>query len=537
MTALALDAGRTARPEAPLPPDRQTWHGVQRRVLAAAAVTPALLLTGMNSTVTDLARPFVVSELASDRYRYQWVTGATLLGAVAGMSLIGWMRARFGLKRAWITGLVIYTLGSLACAATPNSELLVLARFVQSWGNGMAVATVQAILWREFPRQRDAAISLYVVGLYFGRILAPSFSAFFINLPSWRSIFLIEVPLETFAIVATSKLLQPDCPEQEVPRPFDLPGFVLLLFWVTCLMLVLYRFQKWGWQTASGFWLVSGLGVLALSAFLVREFTTPEPLLDLRLFAIRRFAVYVSIKAIFDINFLVIVPLLTVYMAVTRDYQRSTTGLVFLPAVASMGTTLVLGAFVGTRANRRARLLLGLAIVATGTWLLSDIDLFTDKHWLAAVIALWASGAGLMASPVICTPLEGLDAQQVASSASIKNLFRVLPSFVGAGLISVLIERRTDARFDSMRQLLISNRPPYFDVDRGLTDYLTLHGQSPADAAAQAARIIANFVRENATVYANQAAFQYLALLPVLGVALALLLKPIASDAPGPKRA
>jgi EmrB/QacA subfamily drug resistance transporter len=506
-------------------------------VLAAAAVAPALIMTGMNSTITDLARPFVVSELASDRYRYQWVTGATLLGAVAGMSLIGWMRARFGLKRAWLTGLVIYTFGSLATATTPNSELLVLARFVQSWGNGMAVATVQAILWREFPRQRDAAISIYVLGLYFGRILAPSFSAFLINAPSWRSISLIEVPIEAFAFVATSKLLQRDCPRQESPRPFDLPGFALLLFWVTCLMLALYRFQKWGWHSYAGFWLVSGLGVLAFTAFLFREFDTPDPLLDLRLFAINRFRVYFTLKAIFDINFLVIVPLLTVYMTVTRDYMRSTAGLVLLPAVATMGTTLALGARFGTRENRRARLVLGLAIVATGTWLMSSIDLFTDKRWLAAVVAFWASGAGLMASPVICTPLEGLDEQQVASSASIKNLGRVLPAFVGGGIISVLIERRGDARFDSIRLLLTPNRPPFLDVQRGLADYLILHGYSPGDASGQASKVIADFVHANATVYADQAALQYLALLPALGIAVAFLLERIPSEAPGPKRA
>jgi MFS transporter, DHA2 family, multidrug resistance protein len=528
----ALDA---ALPEVALAPDRRTWYGFERRYLAIGAVIPALLLTGLNSTITDLARPFVVSELASDRYRYQWVTGATLLGAVAGMSLIGWMGARFGLKRAWIMGLVIYTFGSLACAVTPNSEFLVLARFVQSWGNGMAVATVQAILWREFPRHRDAAISLYVMGLYLGRILAPSFSAFLINLPSWRSIFLIEVPIESFAVFFSWKLLQPDCPDQESPRPFDFPGFALLLFWVTCLILVFGRFQKWGWQTSSDFWLVSGLGVLSLTAFFVREFTTPEPLLDLRLFAIPRFAVCVIIKGIFDTNFLVIVPLLTVYMAVTRDYMRSTTGLVFLPAIAAMATSLAIGARYGHRSNRKARLIIGLAILAVGTWLLSGLDLFTDKRWLASYIAIWAFGAGLMASPVICTPLEGLDAQQVASSASIKNLFRVLPSFIGGGIISVLIERRTDARFDSMRQLLTPNRPPTLDVYRGLIDYLTMHGMSPEDSAGQAGKMISQFVRENATVYADQAAFKYLALLPILGLALAFLLRTIPPEAPGPK--
>ena len=87
-----------------------------------------------------------------------------------------------------------------------------------------------------------------------------------------------------------------------------------------------------------------------------------------------------------------------------------------------------------------------------------------------------------------------------------------------------------------MRQLLTPNRPPTLDVYRGLLDYLTLHGMSPEDAAAQARRMITQFVRDNATVYADQAALQYLALLPALGVALAFLLRRMPYDAPGPKR-
>ncbi len=489
----ALDAGHATRPENPLAPDRPTWLGIQHRVIALAAIGPALLLTGLNSTFTELARPFVVSELASDRYRYQWVTGATMLGAVAGMSLIGWMRARFGLKRTWIMGLVIYTFGSLGCAATPNSEFLVLARFVQGWGNGMAVAVVLAILWIEFPRQRDAALSVYVLGVYFGRILAPSLSAFLIaNFPSWRAIFFTEVPMEAFAIAATAVLLPRDCPDQNERHPFDFPGFILLLFWVVCLMLALYRFQKWGWQTSSVFWLVSGLGVLALTAFVACELTTREPLLDLRLFAIPRFAVCVAIKAIFDTNFLVTVPLLTVYMVVTRDYMRSTAGLVFLPAVMTMGVSLALGAWFGHRSNRKARLVVGLAVMAAGTWLLSSLDLWTDKRWTAAVIAFWALGAGLVASPVICIPLEGLGPQEVAASSSIKNLMRVLPSFVGGGLIAVVIERGSDARFDAMRQLLTQPpaEPRRIPWARRAIRKLPPVRRS-ADASARAARIIA----------------------------------------------
>jgi H+/Cl- antiporter ClcA len=174
--------------------------------------------------------------------------------------------------------------------------------------------------------------------------------------------------------------------------------------------------------------------------------------------------------------------------------------------------------------------------MAAGSWLLSILDLFTDKRWTAAAVAILGFGAGLVASPVVCIPLEGLDQQQVASSASIKNLFRVLPSFVGSGLISILIERWTDTRFDSMRQLITPNRPPTLDVYRGLVNYFTFHGFSPGDAAAQGRGTISQFLRDNATVYADQAAFQYLAILAAVGAALACLLRTISPDAPGPKR-
>src|SRR3954466_9175369 len=123
--------------EDPIAPDIRCWHGVPRRDLVVVAILPTLLLAGMTSTFTDLARPFVVNELASDRYRYQWAPGCTLFGSVTGMALISWLRDRFGLKASYVSGLVLFAAGSLACALAPNMELLGAARFVQGWGNGM----------------------------------------------------------------------------------------------------------------------------------------------------------------------------------------------------------------------------------------------------------------------------------------------------------------------------------------------------------------------------------------------------------------
>lgn len=516
-------------------PDRHVWHGLQRRKWALLAVLPTLLMTGMNSTVTDLARPFVVTELSSDRYRFQWVTGLTLLGAVGGMSVINWARARLGLKRAYLTGLVLFTIGSLAVGTSPNFELLGLARFLQSWGNGMVVTTVLALLWREFPENRDGAMAVYVLGLYFGRIVAPSVSAYLINLPSWRSIFLVNVPVGACSVLFTSRLLQPDQPPAEAHHErLDVPGLALLIASIGCLVLGLYRFQKWGWGTASETWLVAGLGVLAFTSFLIRELAATDSLLNLRLFARRRFTLAVAIKALADVNFFTVLSTLSRYMAVTRDYQRSTTGLVLLPAVASMGATLALAAHYGTRRDRKARLILGLTGMAVMTWILSGVDLYTDKFWIAAAVALWAGSAGLVASPLICISQEDMTMQEVAASASIKNLGLVLPAAIGGGLLAIFVERRTDAHFDTLRLAIDPQRPALVDVRRSLADHFLLQGLDSAEAARRAGGAVAEFVRANASVYAQQSALQVLALLLTLAIILAFLLKPLPPHAPGP---
>lgn len=534
MTAIVGDPGYP--PDDPLTPDVRPWHGIQRRDLAALVVMPTLLLAGMNSTFTDLARPFVVNELASDRYRYQWVIGCTLAGSVVGMSLIVWLRYRFGLKASYVAGLSIFALGSLVCAAAPNMEILGAGRFIQGWGNGMVVTTVMAVFWREFPDYRDGAIAAYVLGLYFGRIVAPSIAGYLINLPTWRMIFYFNVPIAAVCSVLTMHLLQPDEPRREEREPFDLQGLILLMGWIVCVMLGLFRFQKWGWVMANEFWLVAGAGVVLFVWFLVHEWHSPYPLLDLRLFAIRRFALSVAIKALADLSFFSIVALLVRYMAVTRDYERSTTGLVLLPAVLTMSAGLALTAWLGRRGDRKARLVFGLLGMAAGAWTLSSIDLYTDKAWTCAVTAAWAACAGLVASPLICIAQEDMTPAQIASSSGIKNLMLVLPAFVGGQLVGILIERRGDAHFDSMRQSILPNRAPLDDVRRYAADYFTMQGFDPGAAVSQADRLISSFTQDYATVFAYQSALQTLAVALAIAAALALCLEPLPAHAAGPHR-
>src|SRR2546425_104488 len=89
--------------------------GIAHHWWVVASVLPILLLLGFSSTIIDIPRPIIIDELDSDRYRFQWVTGATLLGTLIGMAMIAWLRDGIGLKNIHIIGLVLFTAASGVC--------------------------------------------------------------------------------------------------------------------------------------------------------------------------------------------------------------------------------------------------------------------------------------------------------------------------------------------------------------------------------------------------------------------------------------
>ncbi|OWK36685.1 MFS transporter [Fimbriiglobus ruber] len=507
-----------------------------RETLAAVCGFAAALLYGFHSTLPDLPGPFQIVDIGSDRFRYQWVSGASNLGSIAGMSVLPWLRSRFGLRRCYFAGLLLYSVGGLAGVWLRDDMVLAATTLVAAVGNGLVVTTVLSLLWLEFPGRRDWSIGLYVVGLYLGRILAPSVSGVLINEPSWRTVAAVPAALAGLVLVGAYESHRANQPPSATRDPFDFPGLFLLLSWVTCLFVGLSRFQLWGWDTADATAVVYTAGVLMFTGFVARQLTATHPLFDLSLLRNRRFALSVVIKATADVTFVTVLLAVTRYMVIDRGYPRTTTGLVLLPSVVAMLLALLFTARFGTRGNRKVRLVLGMAGLAVCTWLLTRIDLFTDKRWLAVVLAVWSGCAGCAGSPVVCITFDGLTQAQVAASASIKNVMRVLPTLIGVGVLAVFTDLRATALFDLERQTIESNRPPAADVSLWIQDRISPYSTRPADLPAQADSVLSGWVRANATVWATQSILGYFALIAAAGAGMSLFLRPLPPDAPGPLR-
>jgi DHA2 family multidrug resistance protein len=489
------------------------------------AVLPGLALTMMHSTALDVPNADVVAALDSDRYRIQWILGAYVLGSALGMGLTGFLGGRLGLRGAYLLAVLLFTTAGGACAGVSEVVWMTPLRLVQGLGTGLLISTGMVLLWRAFPVHKELAMALYGMGVFLSALAGAPLGGLLTAWLSWRLLFLINLPFGALVGFAAWLLLPPDAPAAGARRPFDWVGLGLLACVVVTLSVVLDLGQYWGWLASPYFvpWL-AGL-VISLAAFVAWGLGAGAPLVNLRPLAVPHFALGLGIKVAFSINLYVLVALLSGYMIGLRGYQWWQGSMVLLPALASMAVALLSGTFWGNDGNRKARMFVGLALMALATALLSVLDLYTARGWQAAHLAVWGAGAGLVVGPALLTTFEGLSNEQTLRTAGVFNVLRSLPVFVAGGILGTLLTQHTDAQFDVLRQNIRYNRPVVAETFRDSQGHFLQHGSTRALAGKQAHAAMGQWVHANARAFALQDVLRLLALVPAAGLVLVLLVR------------
>jgi EmrB/QacA subfamily drug resistance transporter len=497
---------------------RREW-----RVLMA--VLPGLVLTMLHSTILDLPKADVVAALDSDRYRIQWITGAYILGSAVGMGMTGFVGSRLGLRRAYLLALFLFTAAGSACAGVSDVLWMAPLRLVQGYGTGLLISAGMVLLWRAFPVHKEFAMALYGMGVYLSALAGAPLGGLLTAGYSWQLLFLVNLPLGLLVGLVAWLTLPPDRLASGERLRFDWLGLGLLASLVVTLSVVLDMGQYWGWLTSPFFvpW-VAGL-VVSLAAFTAWGLCAAAPLVNLRPLAVGHFALGLGIKVAFSVNLYVLVALLSSYMIGLRGYQWWQGSLVLLPALGGMFVALLAGTFWGTDGNRKARMFLGLGVMALSTWLLSVLDLYTAKGWQAVHLTLWGMGAGLVAGPALLTTFEGLTTEQTLRTAGVFNILRSLPVFVAGGILGTLLTRHTDAQFDVLRQNIRYNRPVVSESLRGPEGHFLGHGSPRAQARPQAHAALGRWVHANARAFALQDILRLLMLVPAAALVLVLLVR------------
>jgi EmrB/QacA subfamily drug resistance transporter len=369
----------------------------------------------LDALVVVTALPRMQRDLHVGVSSLQWTITAYGIAFAAGIITAAALGDRFGRRLVFSSGLALFTLASAACALAPNMADLIIARTVQGLGAAAVLPLSLTILTTAFPAEKRGMI----VGVYGGLAglavaLGPILGGVITEAINWHWIFWINVPIGLAAVLLGLRFLPESHGAQEW---LDLPGVVLVTGGVVALVWALTRANDVGWGSG-GTISTLAVGSLLLAAFVWWEHRATEPMMPLRLFASREFAIgnltsFLMSGATFAAAFF-----LTEEFQLARGYSPLGTGLRLLPFFATpMFISPVAGA-LSDRIGRRPIMVTGLSLQAIGfIWVAARGSLATS--WIELDIALLIAGIGIsMALPTVPTAVLSAVAPEEMGKAS-----------------------------------------------------------------------------------------------------------------------
>jgi EmrB/QacA subfamily drug resistance transporter len=494
--------------------------GGKNQKLILAAMILAVSMTFIDQTIVAIAIPQLQQDLSLSSTGVQWIINGYLLSLSALFAFGGKLADIAGHRRMVTIGVVIFAAASALCGATPETgaaELwMIVFRVIQGAGAALMFPAALAIVLGAFPvRERGRALAIF-----FG--LAGAFTSIgpiaggYLTEWTWRAIFWINVPVAIGALVLTA-IAKPA--NEKHPAPLDYRGAVLISGGMGLAVLGLQQSSVWGWGSAVT-WICIAVGLALLASFVFYELRVKYPLMQIRTFADRAFAVDNVILFLLMIPFIPLFFFASMYAQISLGESASETGLYLLIFFAGFFAATQRGGKVLDRQGARPTVVLGCLVAAVGfaLWARHLPDLSVSSQWPFIVLA--GIGVGLVLSPANTDALNRVPRSRYGEATGITQTVRNFGASLGLAVLGTVLILENKANLEST---LGAQGLPKSQADR-IADSVSQAGGSESalaeHAGAQAKMIYAavqhDFALASRTVFYAMAGVMALAFLIAL---------------------
>lgn len=423
------------------------WRPRANPWLIALAVMLATFMVILDTSIAVVALPYIAGNLGATQDESTWVLTSYLVANAIILPASTWFSGFFGRKNFLIACTVIFTVASLLCGLATSMTALVASRVLQGVGGGAMQPLSQAILLESFPpSKRGAATAVFGVAIVVAPILGPTLGGWLTDNWSWRWTFYINLPVGILAFFMMSVLLEdPPYIRAARTRRFDGIGFGLIALMLGTLQIVLDKGQDADWFGAvwlRWFALVCGLCFIG---FLVREFTTSVPLVDLGVLKDRNFAVSSILFGLFGMMLYALITIQPLFLQSLLGYDAFKSGLSVSPrGIGAFAALFFVGAFVG-RVDSRVLAALGFAVIALASYMLCRLTLQISMNSVVWPNILAGFGTGCLFVPLTTLSVGNLRNEQIGNAISLQNLIRNTGGSIGLSVVSTLQQRLAEA--------------------------------------------------------------------------------------------
>jgi MFS transporter, DHA2 family, multidrug resistance protein len=494
--------------------------------IIAVAVMFSTFMEVLDTTVVNVSLPHIAGSLSASIDEATWALTSYLVANAIILPMTGWLAATFGRKNLLMLSVVGFTTSSFLCGLAPNLPALIVFRVLQGATGGALQPLSQAVLLEAFPPQdRGKAMGFWGLGIVVAPILGPVLGGWLTDAYSWRWVFYINIPIGIASIVMTHLYIFDPPYLRAESRGVDYWGIGMLIVGIGALQIVLDKGQQEDWFASTLIVALSVVSAVALVWLVIHELRTENPIVDLRVFKERSYAIGVFLMSIVGFVLYGSMVLLPIMLQTLLGYPPLQAGIALAPrGIGSFFMMPATGLMTG-RFDARKLLAVGL-LVGGGTLIwLSRINLqagYWDIFWPQLI---QGAGLSLLFVPLTTVAMDRIPRERMGYATSLFNLMRNMGGSVGIAVTATMLSREQQATAVLYGANVTAYDPTSQMLFAELRNAFIAAGSDAVTATNRAYAALAGIVQQQAAMVSFVWLFQLLGVLFLALLPLVLLMR------------
>ncbi len=412
---------------------------MEHRWKVLIAVSVAVFMVSLDLFIVNIAFPAISTDFhGSSQSSLSWVLTAYAIVFSALLIPAGRLADRIGRRRVFLTGLIVFLIGSALCGASPSVEALIASRVVQAVGAAMLLPTSLALLFPEFPpAQRAAAIGIWAAVGGVAAAFGPPIGGLLVQ-ASWRWVFYVNIPVGLVVGRYAMVILRESRDERPEPLP-DRIGTLVLIVSVAALSLGLVKAPEWGWGDGRTLGALAGAAI-GLAWFWQRCATQRYPVIDVSMLRVRSFAMANLASLLFSVAFAAMLLSSILFLTGVWHYSITRAGFGIAPGPMLAATFAALSGRWANRVGQRYLIGLGgLLFAAAMAWRFT-FDASPDYlgRFLPGMIVS-GIGVGLVLPSVASAAAASLPPERFATGSAVVTMARQIGFVLGVSILFAVL--------------------------------------------------------------------------------------------------
>nr|WP_086939322.1 MDR family MFS transporter [Thaumasiovibrio occultus] len=428
-----------------------------RRKLVTLAVMLSAIMVLLDMTIANVALPHMMGALGVTSDQVTWVLTSYSMAEAIFIPLASYLALKFGVRRLLLLSVTGFVFTSALCGQADSIAEMVTFRVMQGAFGASVIPLSQSIMIQIYPaNQRGKAMAMFSVGVLLGPILGPTLGGLITENMDWRWIFYVNLPIGALCLSLIYVFVKLD---GRGKTKIDWPLVIAMTIGIGLLQMVLDRGNEESWFESHLILFSAIISVIAIIYFVIRSFKTRGDIAPVWLLKDRNLAMSCIVMAGFAMGMFGITQLQPMMLEQLLGYPVDTTGFMMAPRGLTSAVVLLVMARYMDRIDARALIVVGLALNALATYLMTQYSLEINMFWIVVPSMIQGAGMGLVFAPLSQLAYATLSPKDTVGGAVVYNLCRTVGGSFGISIVNTYFSRTQQHEWNALGGALSPDNP------------------------------------------------------------------------------